>query len=365
MAQPKGNSCPESYNDYVNSLQPAEDDDRVKLIFRDNGEDSASLLVTWGLELRNLRLYRVGQPVGGGLLAVSCKDRNYFCRHRFSIDYIKPYGILRNTDLEDFTGGSDFLVRLDMSGSLTIESARLNFVHHKNDSTVVDASEIIDIQLNNVDINNIGDQGKAFTLKDYYRPRWGMWHILMKPSPSFLKNINVNARDGASITGFSFTSGNHHTAWRPGDRLQLSGIHFGKGVKTGFLFTDDTFRLRATGNTGNTWASPTGEHCTGEPASGSIEFTDGTRCQKIVPVASVEVPIATEPSVVVPTATESTPLEPSITATVVSAAPSSETIEPSVLPELPAKTTSGTGTVHKSGLWAGLLSLYALLSVYY
>ena len=142
---------------------------------------------------------------------------------------------------------------------------------------------------------------------------------------SFLKNINVNAQDGASITGFSFTSGHYHTHWKESDRLQLTGIHFGKGIKTGFLFTDDTFRLRATGNTGNTWASHSGEHCTGQPASGSIDFTDGTRCQEIVPVASVEVPIATAP----------TSLEHNIKADVVSAAPS-------VLPELPAKTTSGT-----------------------
>ena len=370
----EGKILPESYNDYVKTLQPAGDDDRVKLIFRDNGEDSASLLVTWGLELRNLRLYRVGQPVSGGLLAVSCKYRKYsICRHKFPpVGIEKIYAILRNTVLEDLTGGSDFLIRLDMIGSLTMESARLNFVHHNNGSTVIDANEIVDIQLNSVDINNIGDQGRALTLKDYYHFRG---YTKFGASPSSLQNINVNAQDGASITGFSFTSGRYHDAWNAGNRLQLTGIHFGKGVKTGFLFTDDSFKLRATGNTGNTWASPTGEHCTGQPASGSIDFTDGTRCQEIVPVTSVEVPTATESSVEVPTATESsvvvpiattgsTHLQSSVMATVVSAAPSTVTIEPSVLPELPAKVTSGTGTVHKSGLWAGLLSLYAL-SVYY
>ena len=340
-----GKLLPESYNDYVKSSQPAWNDDRVKLVFRDNGEDSASLLVTWELELSNLRLYRVGQPVGGGLLAVSCKYRNYsICRHRWPDDTDKTYALLRNTVLEDFTGGSDFLLRLDKTGSLIMEFSQLNFVHNNNDSTIIDANEIVDIRLSNIDINNIGDQGRVLTLNDYYH--YGN-HRFFEPLSSFLKNINVNAQDGASITGFSFTSGHYHTHWKESDRLQLTGIHFGKGIKTGFLFTDDRFRLRATGNTGNTWASHSGEHCTGQPASGSIDFTDGTRCQEIVPVASVEVPIATAP----------TSLEHNIKADVVSAAPS-------VLPELPAKTTSGTGTVHKSGLWAGLLSLYAL-SVYY
>ena len=346
---------PESYNHYVKSLQPPEDDDRVRLIFKDNEGDYPSLLVTKNIELSHLRLYRVGQPGGTGLLAISCAYRSYFCPYRNPVPQARPSVRLRDTVIEDMTGGSDFLIRIDRSGSLIAESTQMNFVHNNN-STVIDANQILEIQLSHVDINNIGEQGTALTLKGYhslgYLRHW-------RPLPSFLKNININAWDGASITGVSLEAGDHqtsnhqtswnpddhHTAWRAGDRLQLTGVHFGKGIKTGFLFTDDSFRLRATGNTGNTWASHTGEHCTGQPASGSIDFTDGTRCQEIVPVASVEVPITTTP-----TPPEST--------TVVSAAPS-------VLPELPAKVTSGTGTVHKSGLWAGLLSLYALLSVYY
>ena len=332
---------PESYNHYVKSLQAPEDDDRVKLIFRDN-EGDPSLLITKNIEFNHLRLYRVGQPGGTGLLAISCAYRRYFCRHRYPIFWARPTARLRDTVLEDMTGGSDFLIRIDGSGSLRAESSQMNFVH-SNNSTVIDANQMLSIQLSHVEINNIGEQGTALTLKGYHsQGDFELWHA----SPSFLKNININAWDGASITGISLEASRSHASWKAGHRLQLSGVHFGKGIKTGFLFKDDAFRLRASGNTGNTWASHTGEHCTGQPLSGRIDFIDGTTCPVIEPVATVTPSPAVEAASIA----------------LMSSHPLPAAATPSALPVLPRTVSSATRPVYTLGLWAGL---YAMLNSFY
>ena len=254
---------PVAHNDYLASL-PQPDDDRVRIIFRSDNSDYPSLLVTRYAALRHLHLYRTGQPAGAGLLAVGCSRRDYFCP-----DSIVPAGIeMELAVLEDITGQSEFIMRVDQISTVYVGHSRFRFRHHAHNSKTIDIVWPDRVRLTDIEIYNIGDDGTAISWQGYNRWR--------DPAPSSFSEILITAPEGASMGGIRLGNAIYHLSDR--NRLSLGNITFGQGIQTGFIFTDNTFQLHPNANTDNRWENSEGEHCSGQPLEGRIEFIDGTTC---------------------------------------------------------------------------------------
>ena len=258
-------AIPDAHTDYLASLQEL-GENRVKIIFRSDNNDSPSLLITRFTTLRYLHLYRTGQPAGAGLLAIGCRDRDAFCP-----DIAPGWADLHSTVLEDTTGRSDFLIRTSTLSTLIASFSRFIFRHRAQNSKTLAIDGSHRIQLNIIRIYNIGDNGTAISWQGYRR-----WRLLPQPNSAF-NDIHITAPEGAALSGISFGPVAYPF---PEDEvgLRLTNIHFGQGIQTGFTFSDDYFRLYPDGNSGNRWENSEGQHCAGRPQTGRIEFTDGTTC---------------------------------------------------------------------------------------
>ena len=305
----------DSDGDRMASLHDPEDD-RVKLFFQTDGSHYPSMVTFAFIRFRHLRMYRVGQLGGAGLMTAACNHRKYYCP-----DYLYWGGsiALYNTHVEDLTGHSDFLVRLDDRARLIVKNSTFNFLHKNSNSKVFEINRSLSVNMDNVTIHNNGPHGTAIFLDgiDYMRPEW-KFSVL----PFILGRINITAAAGASITGLSFQDG--RPPLQKHQLPQLTGFTFGEGVATGFNFPDHSVFIREEGNTGNRMENPEGVHCIGAPLSGKISFTDGTTCFAAPSSSPVPTPASIPEPVVSSYPAVSTLSEPVVS--LHSGAPSSEPV---------------------------------------
>ena len=338
---------PESYSGDSDSVRqaslPDPDDDRVKLFFRNDGSHYPSIIVFYYARFRHLRMYRVGQPNGEGLMTIGCDHRAYYCpddRH------VSGFIDLYNSHLEDLTGHSDFLVRVDSNAFLIAGHSTFNFLHKNSDSHVFDIKASYGVSMDSVSIHNAGAYGTAISwdgLADH-----SPTYIYTVP-PSVLNKVNITASAGASITGIRIQRGEPPVT--SSQRPRLTRFTFGQGVTTGFDFPDYSVPIQAEGNTGNRMENPEGVHCMGAPSSGMIYFTDGTTCfATTVPVS------ATTPAFTSPDSATTTVFTPPHNG---STAPETPVTTPGAMAE--TNIVSEARSVYEWRIWIGLVSLYPVV----
>ena len=270
----------------------------TRISFTPANQEAPSLLLLKHSEFRHLGLYQEGEASKYGLLAVGCHISGY-CQTPGT----KVTLTLEEVTLEDQSGISDFLLKVDDGSELYAKNAVFNFRHNSSASAALCLYWTRNLQVSDTFITNSGDRGSAVYWAGFYE----------LTEPAYFVNTVISSSQGSDITGFELLYdsnlkkiADYYTALLP----RFSGITLNPAISTGFSI--DNFPVRQNGHSNNVWNS-NGVRCTGSDYKCSLIFNDGTSSLATIPVpvttpipASTSSPVATL-SPVTTTAAASTP----------------------------------------------------------